>query len=382
MKILQITAQGVPLFKSNLEISFYGKQRVYEDDRRMLYPLLDNVYLNSTTAFIGINASGKTSVLKVILLALGIINNEPLNHIENVDILGNTEEAIIKIYFINDCKQIGLLETVITSERMAVEGIRYRIISEKLWLKETTKSMLKKEVLNFQKMEPAMIRNHKDEFLPEDVSIIIAQNKKNHEHAKTTNLLSFTNHNVLSGMDEISMDIIKFLDPTVEKLFFDKNDTKAVLHLKFAGKEEILINNPADLGLYLSSGTIKGIETFTKAKEVLKSGGYLVVDEIENHFNKEIVTTLIRLFMDSGLNKNGGSLVFTTHYPELLDEFERNDAIYITRNRGGITAENLSNILKRNDIKKSEAYESGFLGGTTPMYEAYMDLKRSMINAL
>ena len=56
--------------------------------------------------------------------------------------------------------------------------------------------------------------------------------------------------------------------------------------------------------------------------------------------------------MDSCLNKNGGSLVFTTHYPELLDEFERNDAIYITRNRGGITAENLSNILKRNDIKK------------------------------
>ena len=34
----------------------------------------------------------------------------------------------------------------------------------------------------------------------------------------------------------------------------------------------------------------------------------------------------------------------------------RNDGIYIVRNRCGIMVENLSNILKRNDIKKSDAY--------------------------
>ena len=48
----------------------------------------------------------------------------------------------------------------------------------------------------------------------------------------------------------------------------------------------------------------------------------------------------------------------------------------------GITAENLSTILKRNDIKKSEAYESGFLEGTVPMYDAYMNLKKSIIRSL
>jgi hypothetical protein len=48
------------------------------------------------------------------------------------------------------------------------------------------------------------------------------------------------------------------------------------------------------------------------------------------------------------------------------------------RNRNGITAENLSYILKRNDIKKSDAYQSGFLEGTTPAYEAYMRLKKSL----
>ena len=113
-------------------------------------------------------------------------------------------------------------------------------------------------------------------------------------------------------------------------------------------------------------------------RDTLQSGGYLLIDEIENHFNKEIVMTLIRFFMDTHVNKNGGILMFTTHYPELLDEYNRNDTINIVRNRNGITIENLCNILKRNDIKKSEAYQSGFLEGTTPLYESYIHLKRSL----
>ena len=92
--------------------------------------------------------------------------------------------------------------------------------------------------------------------------------------------------------------------------------------MKFKDEEEIILNHAADLEQYLSSGTIKGIITFSMVKEVLHSGGYLLVDEIENHFNKEIVTTLVRFFMDSRLNKNGGTLIFTTHYPELLDEYD------------------------------------------------------------
>ena len=108
----------------------------------------------------------------------------------------------------------------------------------------------------------------------------------------------------------------------------------------------------------------------------------MVIDEVENDFNKESVITLIRFFMDSRLNKNGGTLIFSTHYTELLDEYDRNDSIFITRNRNGITVENLSNILKRNDIKKSDAYQSGFLEGTTPTYEAHMRLKKSIALAL
>lgn len=153
---------------------------------------------------------------------------------------------------------------------------------------------------------------------------------------------------------------------------------KSIIHLKFREKQEILLNNIVEIEHYLFSETIKGIVTFTMAREILREGGYSLINEIENRFNKEIVSTLIRFFKNSQLNKKGGVLFFSTYYQELMDEYDRNDSIFITRNSNGITVENLCDILKRNDIKKSEAYESGYLQRTTPSYEAYMKLKKSM----
>ena len=72
----------------------------------------------------------------------------------------------------------------------------------------------------------------------------------------------------------------------------------------------------------------------------------------------------MRFLIDSRLDKRGGTLIFTTHYPKLLDEYDRNDGICIVRNR--------------NNIKKSDAYQSGFLEGTSPAYEAYMRLKKKL----
>ena len=112
--------------------------------------------------------------------------------------------------------------------------------------------------------------------------------------------------------------------------------------MKFYGSEEIILNRPSEIEKYLSSGTIKGINVFMNALLCFVEGGYLIVDELENHFNEEIVTTLVRFFMNPNVNKNGATLIYSTHYSELLDEYERNDCIYIVRNRGGIYAENLS----------------------------------------
>ena len=378
MKILRITAQGLPLFKEDMDICFYTQQRVSEDDRNNLYNLIDNYYLHSACAFIGINASGKTSVLKVINLALNIIKNEPINHVEAKTILGGSEKAAIRTYFYDKRKYICCLETVITAKKVKTGEYVYSILSERLWEKPIAGVKSKKYLTDFDGIEPVDTRNSNEAYLSDDVSCIIAHNKKVKDTVDVFSLLSYTNVNVLPFTEDIPLEVITFLDPTIEKLCFEQAEGKTFIHLKFRDEDEIILNNAVDLEQYLSSGTIKGIITFSMVKEVLQSGGYLLVDEIENHFNKEIVTTLMRFFMDSRLNKRGGTLIFTTHYPELLDEYDRNDGICIVRNRNGITVENLSYILKRNDIKKSDAYQSGFLEGTTPAYEAYMRLKKNL----
>jgi predicted ATP-dependent endonuclease of OLD family len=380
MKILRITVNGLPLFKQELDILFYAQQRVSEDDKECLYTLITKpgVYLHTANAFIGINASGKTSVLKAIQLALNIVGNEPINHVEAKTILGGTDKAVFNIYFLDSRQNICCLETEITSKKAKSGDFVYTIVNEKLWEKPITSVKSKKYLTDFSGLEPMAVRNENEAFLSDDVSFIIAHNKQVKDTLDVCSLLSYTNVNVIPFSEDIPLEVIAFLDPTIEKLCFEQTDNKTFIHLKFYGEEEILLNNAADLEQYLSSGTIKGIITFSMVKEVLASGGYLLVDEIENHFNKEIVMTMVRFFMDSKLNKKGGTLIFTTHYPEILDEYDRNDGIHIVRNRNGITADNLSNILERNDIKKSDVYQSGFLEGTTPAYEAYMQLKKSL----
>ena len=386
MKLLSISAKGLPLFKEELHITFFAGQRVSEADRSQLHLLRkgSSYYLNNAISLIGINASGKTSALKVVLLALNMLNNEPINHIETRDILGQSKKVTLDICFFSDCDEICRLETVIATTLSKNKEIKYTIKEETLWTKPASAVTTKKQLLDFDGITPSAKRSNDEAFLPSDISIIIAYNKQHQQHIEVADLLSLTNINVLPISDDIPLDIVTYLDPTVENLSFahEENDNKISVHLKFKGKSEIILSDPVELNHYLSSGTIKGIVTFTLAIRILKSGGYLVIDELENHFNKEIVATLIRFFMDAAMNRFGGTLIFTTHYPELLDEFERNDCIYIVRNRDGITVSNLTDILKRNDLKKSDAYQSGFLEGTVPIYEAYLNLKKSIRLAL
>ena len=250
------------------------------------------------------------------------------------------------------------------------------IKDEKLWSKDGAKIKTKKSLFDFAEVDLREKRDKNEQYLMEDVSIIVAENKKKNMSLFISDMLEWTDHNILNVLGRFPKELLTFLDPSIEYLECSFKEKKVDIRLKFYGKEEIIINSPRILENYLSSGTIKGLGVFMSATFSFIEGGYLIIDEIENHFNREIVATLIRFFLDEKVNKNGATILFSTHYSELLDEFDRNDSIYIVRNKEGIGVENLSNILKRNDIKKSEVYDSGYLGGTVPSYEAYMALKK------
>lgn len=379
MKLISIQVSGLPLLKEDLHLRFYASQRVQKDALSNLYQILPNVYLNNAIGIIGINASGKTTVLRVIDFVLHILNNDSLNHVESRTILDGTEKSDFKIVFINNQEQICLLNTVISPDDSFLKSQRqYCIVDEQLYVKPAKSVKRKKDIADFSGCRNVINRKDNEEFLSDDVSIVISMNRKYHDHIFMTSLLQMTDVNELGAIDNVSDEIIHYLDPSIESIRIEHVEGGDRVHLHFKEKEEILLNDIEDLNRYLSSGTIKGIRTFNNVISVLQYGGYVLVDEIEDHFNHEIVATLVRFFMDPEINPHGASLIFSTHYPELLDEFDRNDSIYITRNQNGITAENLSDILHRNDIKKSEAYQSGYLEGTVPMYESYLELKKKI----
>ena len=385
MKILKIAAKDLPLFNGICEIDFLPQQRVNSENAENMSELFSTssniFYKSNVISFTGINASGKTSVLKLITFVFGMLNNAPINSItcsEVLDGIADNNTVSFETFFFSETqnnKSINLLNTVI-----AKEDNKLKIVSETLKSKDVSKIRTKKALYDFSDIETNFTRDVNSEFLLDDVSIMVAFNKRNKESINYTDMLRYTNINELDISEDCPVELISFFDPSIEYLKINKEKNKSNIHLKFKSKNEMILNQFSELNRYLSSGTIKGINTFLYAIRIFNNGGYLIIDELENHFNREIVSTLIRFYMDKKVNKKGATLIFSTHYSELLDEFERNDNIYIVRNRQGITIENLSKILKRNDIKKSEAYQSGLLGGTLPMYDAYMNLKNAIIS--
>lgn len=384
MKILKISASGLPLFEKKCEIDFTAQQRVSADNANNLYCLfLSNsrkCHLNNVISFIGVNASGKTTVLKLITFVMHMLNNRSINNIDSNSVLNELSEdkcAVFDVCFFDDNNGISLLHTAICKN-----NDRFIISDEMLYSKKGSTVKNKADIFNFDNVKPSMVRNNDNDFLLDDISIIVAFNKRTQKHISLYDMTQYTSENKLNLSDDYPPELIAFFDKNIEYLRIQKNRKDSNIHLKFHNSSEITLNKLSDINMYLSSGTIKGINVFLYAIKTFKNGGYLIVDELENHFNQEIVSTLIRLYMDKKVNPNGATLIFSTHYSEILDIFERNDSIYIIRNnKGEITTDNISTLINRNDMKKSEIYQSGFLEGTTPIYDSYIDLKKSIIKS-
>ena len=383
MKLLKICASGLPHFYGNCEFDFAALQRVSKDDAEEMKCLFTagskNYYQNNVISFIGVNASGKTTILKLLTLVCRMLNNEALNTISCSEILANLSpksEVVLDIYFYADNNTINLLHTVISKKEE-----RLYIKDEYLKSKPTAKVKSKKNLYDFDDIETEIQRDTDEAFLLEDVSICVAFNKKTGDRISLTDTLQFTNLNELSILDDCPAELIEFFDPSVEYLKIKKEGKSSDIRLKFKNEDEIILTKPLELNRYLSSGTIKGINIYIYAMRSFRTGGYVIVDELENHFNHEIISTLIGFYRDNKINPKGAVLIFSTHYAELLDEFDRNDNIYIVRNTDGINSKNLSYILDRNDLKKSEVYQSDYLEGTSPKYESYMKLKKRLIRS-
>jgi AAA15 family ATPase/GTPase len=144
----------------------------------------------------------------------------------------------------------------------------------------------------------------------------------------------------------------------------------------FCGKEETL--SAMELYYRLSSGTTKGLVLYVLVVMSLINGFDLIIDEIENHFHKTLVENIVTLYKDKSINRKNASLIFTTHYCEILDVFGRQDNIYITKSDNKV---NIFNMYRDFDVrpellKSKQFYNDVFK--TAVNYDALMDLKKEL----
>ena len=399
MKLLKVIFENAPLFEEKIEIDFFSEGRVNANEKHELIHLFKNFYANRTMTFTGLNAAGKTQVLNMLVVALNIIqaksiNKRPISVFSsfesgNILHLNNDEEVRFTIYFyteVDGVKKINRLESVISRNYDETESeYRYFFVSEVLLTKEVRGIRSKRDIFDFssEKSLSKLERNQNDQSiigLSHDVSIInILINSKKVEKLYCRDMLGFTNFNVLSRLGNIPSELLSYLDPSIEKLDFIRSEESKTIRvsLKFVDQSDsIELESVSELHNILSSGTVKGIGLFIEAFQILRYGGVILVDELENHFNREIVSTFINLFLNRKTNPNGAILVYSTHYSELLDLISRNDSIYLVSKAKYISLEKFSSKIKRKDLSLGDIFIKGLIGNTTPKYSSEESLKK------
>lgn len=383
MRILRIRISGLSVYKSDIEIDFYASQRNSEESKQELIQVNKSIYTNPVIELAGLNGAGKTITLKLIVFILSMLNGNSINRYrsfaQDVKRYMDGESFTTEVWYALENKIWYLKTEIGVGEDLDhPDETRLVILGEERWAytKTTTGKTAWLDSSDY------LIQNKRSDeadtmYLPADVSINGAAVRERTHRIQLVSDIQSTDNNLGMFIKEYPVELIQFLDPNIERLTFEQQKgAHGQARLKFVNRKEIVMNEYREVFDYLSSGTIKGLRIFSYALQILKNGGYLVVDELENHFNLEIVKTLVGFFQDPQINIGRGTLIFSTHYPELMDVLTRNDAVYILKNTGGITAEKASVKLKRNDgIKKSEAFVNDCFEGTAPDYDSYMLLK-------
>ena len=198
------------------------------------------------------------------------------------------------------------------------------------------------------------------------------------------------NLNYPKWLGDPPVEIIKLFDPSIKELVIESSDdcsiSSAKASIRFERSSESNENSVMSLENVVSSGTITGLTIFPWLVAALSAGGYVVIDGIENHLNKKLITFIFDLFTDEKTNPKGACLIFSTHYPELLDYMTRKDNIYISLRDSDecLRVQRLSDSDKvtRNDILKSKILLLNIINGTAPKYSILKNAKDKVIDLL
>ena len=371
MKLLYVTSHHFKNLCDDCEIDFIAKsKKTTEDKEYELQEIADGLFVFNTVAFVGKNASGKTSVLELLDCAYSILGDFS---VEDKDY--SYDDIYIELIFYHENSIYKYSTSLQSGKTLNNKAIFY---NQKLFVKKYCKSKLN-TILSDEDFKPYDITGK----LPEDTSILffVLGEKKTRsvffnstgEGVDTYRML----FNTLSQYDinvDILTKVLRIFDNTIVSInqIDEHNYTLVSTNDKKSVSDKELLS-------YLSSGTTKGMLLYIMIVASLKNGFDLIIDEIENHFHKTLVENIISLYKEKSVNRNNATLYFATHYLETLDLFNRQDNIWICRLDNKITLNNMySSFTVRPELLKSKQFYSDTFK-TAVNYDDLMALKKELL---
>lgn len=399
MRLLKLIIEGANLYENDrLELDLFATDRVPRHEDGLL--LADVTRVGETSicsqnvvGISGVNASGKTTTLRLLRLVLDSLAGEVLaREFRGEDLMLGKVGGRLRIVatFWHESEFYLVDSTLVRSAASSLAlrgGLSYE--DETIWRLET------KRVNRQMIADPAEFIRHAEVVrcrygdpgdpmvLSEDQLMLLGDNRS---------IVSIITGKVRAQAMQpkrrlltqtLPAPVVQVFDPSVERLEWDRENE--VYTLQFRGEPPRIVDRNMALVL-LSRGTVYGTELVQQAIDVLSGGTYLLVDEIEEAINRSLVATVIDLFVSPITNPYGAQLVFTTHYPELLDVLHRKDNVYLlVRGEDGHTeAVKYSSRVRRIENKKSEVVLSDLIKGSMPRYpdvQAMREYVRRSVNA-
>lgn len=370
MKLLHVIANNFKNCKDSFEIDFVSKsKKTAEDKDYELQEIAEELHVYNTLAFVGKNASGKTTAVELLDACYSILGDFRLEDkaysYENVELL---------IDFYHDGFIYRYTTTLKNGDSIASNAV---FTKQTLKKKKYYKSKLK-EIYDDSGFTDVKITGE----LPEDTSILFFILKK-----KETRAIYFDSYG--NGIDTYRLIFAAMKDYQISPQLltkvisiFDENISNLQMQddhnfrLSFCGETKTVSDK--ELIYMLSSGTTKGMLLYMLMIASLQQGFDLIVDEIENHFHKTLVENMISLYKDKTVNKSNATLIFTTHYCELLDLFNRQDNIYIAKSDDKVYLTNMYDGFNiRPELLKSKQFYNNVFQ-TAVNYDELMQLKKEL----
>lgn len=378
MKLLRVVANNFKLCEDNFTISFIPTGNKTSVDKEFeLLKIDENLYVFSTLGIIGKNASGKTTAVELLSVIYDILSNFRIK--SSTSVFKFIDKPLkLDITFYHE----GVIYRYITElykNDNSVDKTSVFFRNEKIYKRVFKKSHVR-ELFDFDKYDEVELYAN----LPEDTSLLYPILKEmyprgiycpSNDSVYNYYANSFNVYKLLDNNLSIITSLLKMFDEHLENLKMINENKFKIIYSNGTTKE---VSN-AELYEILSSGTTKGFGLFTFVVFSLRTGADLIIDEIENHFHKTLVENLVNLYKDKSVNKRNATLIFTTHYCEMLDLFGRSDNIYISKFDDKIRLENIQADYKlRSELSKSNKFYNNEFN-TNVSYDALMNFKKELM---